>query len=522
MISRYVSLENLKKIFRTNPFAAIFIVSLSIFLIFISYGWYSNLCTIHGFRQTQTAISVKYLLKGGGWFAYETPVFGPPWSIPFEFPLYQWIVALVAMTNLIDIDQAGRLVSVLFFLSTLYPLFKILEALGSSINQIFIILSLYCLSPEYIYWTRSFMIESTALALSIYYLWLVITYIHSSGRKREIYLILGITITGLLAGMVKITTFFAFGATGFFVWLYNLVTNKKVFNISEYRFLLFALIAPLIAVSLWTSYSDHLRELNPIGIGLTSSALKGWNFGTMTQKLSLDTWNMFYLRSVPDLIGKSWLLPLSLSISVFCNSRTRGFVWLAFLLFLLPLLTFTNLHYVHNYYVYANGIFLIISVGLICGNLLDSPLPFKRLIGLILFCVIAFSSLSYYLNGYRLYQEEGYDLSKIAFEFKKYTDEDDVIIIIGEDWSSEVPYYIDRRAVMIPNWLSLDPGEAYFQKVKKNLKDGGYKVGGVVFGYSRGAINMEVINAMLREFEMQGNYIFREYPRMSVFYRKLR
>lgn len=516
MISRLVSLENLKK----NPFAVIFILSLSLFFLSISYGWYESLLTLHAFRQTQTALSVKYMIKGGGWFAYETPVFGPPWSIPFEFPLYQWIVALVAMTNLIEIDQAGRLVSILFFLSTLYPLFKILEAVGSSINQRFIVLTLYCISPEYIYWTRSFMIESTALALSIYYLWFVITYIHSSGRKREIYLILGITITGLLAGMVKITTFFAFGATGFFIWLYNLVTNKKVFNISEYRFLLFALIVPLIAVSLWTSYSDHLKGLNPIGVGVTSSALKGWNFGTMAQKISLNTWNRFYLRRIPDLIGSSWLLPLSLSISVLCNSRTRVLVWLAFLIFLLPLLTFTNLHYVHNYYVYANGIFLIISIGLICGGLLDSSLPLKRFVGLVLFCIIAFSSFSHYLNGYRLYQGKGIDLSKIAFDFKKFTGEDDVIIIIGHDWSPEVPYYVDRRAVMIPNWLSLDPGEAYFQEVKKNLKDGGYKVGGVVFGHSRNDINIKVINTMLREFEMQGNSILREYPNMTVFYRK--
>ena len=28
--------------------------------------------------------------------AYETPVLGKPWSIPMEFPLYQWTVVVVS------------------------------------------------------------------------------------------------------------------------------------------------------------------------------------------------------------------------------------------------------------------------------------------------------------------------------------------------------------------------------------------------------------------------------------------
>jgi hypothetical protein len=42
------------------------------------------------------------------WFSlsYDTPVLGYPWSIPFEIPLYQWIVACVSRLGL-SIDVAG-------------------------------------------------------------------------------------------------------------------------------------------------------------------------------------------------------------------------------------------------------------------------------------------------------------------------------------------------------------------------------------------------------------------------------
>jgi hypothetical protein len=41
----------------------------------------------HSFRQTQTALTAWWFVRDGFSFAYLTPVGGPPWSIPFEFPL---------------------------------------------------------------------------------------------------------------------------------------------------------------------------------------------------------------------------------------------------------------------------------------------------------------------------------------------------------------------------------------------------------------------------------------------------
>src|SRR5690349_3116714 len=73
-------------------------------------GWNNGL-SIHNFRQTQTAITSYYMIRGGPFLKYETPVFGVPWSIPFEFPLYQWIVAKASVSFDLSLESAGRAVS---------------------------------------------------------------------------------------------------------------------------------------------------------------------------------------------------------------------------------------------------------------------------------------------------------------------------------------------------------------------------------------------------------------------------
>src|SRR5262245_10384506 len=109
--------------------SVIFILLLVHSFIAISTGWSHTLNDFHGFRQAQTAIAVDYLVKGGPWIAYETPVFGPPWSIPFEFPLYQWITALVVIVFRISVEQAGRAVSAGFFYASLIPGYLLLRRL---------------------------------------------------------------------------------------------------------------------------------------------------------------------------------------------------------------------------------------------------------------------------------------------------------------------------------------------------------------------------------------------------------
>ena len=105
------------------------IACLGIYFCLVQIGWNHTLLGDHGFRQTQTAISTYYMIGKAPKLAYETPIMGPSWSIPFEFPLYQWIVAAIVSVLHTPLDQTGRFVSVCFFLLTFFPLYFLLGKL---------------------------------------------------------------------------------------------------------------------------------------------------------------------------------------------------------------------------------------------------------------------------------------------------------------------------------------------------------------------------------------------------------
>ena len=106
-------------------------------------------------QQTQTALTAFWHLRGSPILAYETPVVGYPWSIPFEFPTSQVLAAGLSLTGL-PLDAAGRAVSFAFFLGCLWPLHWLFEALRLGTLAFLFIAILFVLSPIYLYWGRTF------------------------------------------------------------------------------------------------------------------------------------------------------------------------------------------------------------------------------------------------------------------------------------------------------------------------------------------------------------------------------
>jgi len=93
---------------------AALVVLISVVFVVATSG--QPLLDLHSFRQTQTALT-SYWFSSSGWrLDYWTPVAGAPWSIPFEFPVYQALVAFVSDMLGSPLDKTGRLVSYFFLL----------------------------------------------------------------------------------------------------------------------------------------------------------------------------------------------------------------------------------------------------------------------------------------------------------------------------------------------------------------------------------------------------------------------
>src|SRR3989344_7170030 len=172
----------------------------------VHVGWHHSITEAHSFRQTQTAFSAYWLTKGGSWVAYQTPLLGAPWSIPMEFPFYQWCVVVAMKVFSLPLIEAGRLVGVFFFYLSLVPLYFILKNFVLEQKYILVFLILFITAPLHLFWSRTFMIESTALFFSLSYLSFAIYFLEKKNTSFAVYA----AIFGILAGMIKVTTFVTF------------------------------------------------------------------------------------------------------------------------------------------------------------------------------------------------------------------------------------------------------------------------------------------------------------------------
>ena len=208
--------------------------------------------------------------------------------------------------------------------------------------------------------------------------------------------------------------------------------------------------------------------------------MKVWNFGTLDQKLSLETWSIFYARTFSDLVGNSLLLVISIAMLFFCRKALAISALVSIGLYTLAVLTFTNLHYIHNYYAYGNGIFLVVAVGIAITELFESPNNIKRVVGLLLFGMVIFFSVEHFKNQYMSSQNAHFDFTSIRGEINAYSKPEDVYIVIGDEWSSAVPYYINRRTAPFVEKLFTSPKfSESFSELKKNLQE--YHIGGIIF-----------------------------------------
>jgi 4-amino-4-deoxy-L-arabinose transferase-like glycosyltransferase len=92
-----------------------------------------------------------------------------------EFPIYQFVVAVLSHCFSVSLDATGRVVSYLFFIFSVGSVYSITKKLSLPFVVFIIFVAIVFSMPIYIYWGRGFMIETAALffsLMSIVYFWI--------------------------------------------------------------------------------------------------------------------------------------------------------------------------------------------------------------------------------------------------------------------------------------------------------------------------------------------------------------
>lgn len=436
-------------------------------------GWNTPIMQVHSFRQTQTALTAHFIAEGGPILKYETPTLGPPWAIPFEFPLYQTIVAGVHKVSGVTLESAGRFVGKLFFYLSLFPLLLLGWQYGLRGAALCIPLTLYLLSPIYLYWSRQFMIESTATFFGLTYLAFCYCWVKRGGWESWALAL----AFGAVAALVKATSYACYAlAVG--VLFAHVFFSERKFSPKWIILVGVLLFFPLSVGLCWAKFTDHMKELNPLAGFITSAALKEWNFGTLAQRLSGDFWYKLFRQTIHDAIGHrtGWMLSVAIALAW---GRRASLYWVFSLLFLVPPLIFTNLHIIHNYYANANAIFLVLAVAALCCQLLLAEKQWARVTGLVLLCAVSYYEVREFMRQ-PYYEQQVVTQSPVDLGAKiaEVVPKENVILVFGWDWDSTLAYFSRRRAIMARNvnWESPELAQSF-----ANLAAEKRAVGAIVF-----------------------------------------
>jgi hypothetical protein len=112
---------------------------------------------------------------------------------------------------------------------------------------------------------------------------------------------------------------------------------------------------------------------------------------------------------------------------------------------------------------------------------------------------------TYYHHFYDSQKTNHTQYTKLTKAIRSFTKEDDVILIYGFDWSSEIPYYSQRKAIM-DRW-DLSMNEDKFKCSTELL--GNNRIGGMVIG-GNNRDNQVFITERIQKFGFLPHPVFQD------------
>ena len=423
------------------------------------------------FRQTQTALSAWMFIRDGyDLFDYQTPLFGAPWKIPMEFPLYQYTAALVAQLGLLDLDSSLRLVSLVYFYLSALALYELVALVFGSLPTARLSTILYAWMPFCIQSARLCLIDYASVFFALCY---ILLFYRFCRRDASPLVYCAALVLGSLAYLVKITTMAAFAAPvfGYFVYSYlfeiyltpagtlSAALQKRWHEQRAQTLAAFSLlIAPIAIGYAWVHYSDAVKLASPLTERFTSSAFHTWNFGTLEQRLTPENW----LRIVNRI--RYWMSPkFALFLPILALVRLKYYPRDAQLLVIaacfgcaFPILVFFNLYVIHDYYLIAISPLIAILMGVGLQQILQFLQPAERYstkwilqAAAILVVAVAFFSAREYPLRTLAKDARSHWAYQVGKEVQRVSSPEEDIIIWQGSWNPALTYYSKRRSIIV-------------------------------------------------------------------------
>src|SRR5688572_18021741 len=247
----------------------------------VTRNWTSPYLIGHEFRQTQTALNSYYIDKEDNFsLLYETPILGKPWvSVLMEVPIYEWAVVGLSRWSGKPHYECARAISLACFYLTLPALYLLLGRLGLSPARRAPALAFTVLCPVFIFYSRTFLMDSMALLGSA---WFLFGYVRMMDERRWYWFLLA-TVGGSLAALVKsaVLAIWLWPAAAFVTWQlwqeWRIRAGWGKLGLTVFWGLA-GVTVPLGLLKLWIMLTDPLKAAHDSAWIFTAANLAGGNW----------------------------------------------------------------------------------------------------------------------------------------------------------------------------------------------------------------------------------------------------
>jgi 4-amino-4-deoxy-L-arabinose transferase-like glycosyltransferase len=402
----------------------------------------------HPFRQTWTAYTAVIFHESGiDLLRPQLPVFGPPFTHPQEFPLFQALAAIVMDLGVTD-DLAMRLTGLACFALTAFLLFGLMRHIAGPVVAI-VTFAFFVFSPFALLWSRASLIEYLVTAAMVGYVWAGIRY-----RERPGWLFFGLALAvGAVAMLVKpsagVFAMLPLGLAGVAGdpsgvrgWLRVRLDPRFV-----------ALFAwPLALAVAWTLAADAYFLGKETAAFLAPNNLREYYFASLADRADLGNWRNVFSSIVSSMIGPFGLALLVFGAVAAGRARNRGF-WLGMATAgLLPIAVIFGGYGRHDYYATE------VSWSFVAFTALGAVWLIERARGRVGRGLLAIGAAAavlvmwgatpdYWGLAYGSHDTEA--VLPRAHELAALTGPDDLVVMVGRDFDPDVLYYARRRGLLL-------------------------------------------------------------------------
>ncbi len=160
--------------------------------------------------------------------------------------------------------------------------------------------------------------------------------------------------------------------------------------------------------------------------------------------------DVIWRRAMRDILGGVAVIAPLIVLAAAFNRRMFVLAVACVVAFLLPFLLLTNLHIIHNYYQTANAIFLLAAIGLGIAAIAERG---GKLVGIVVLLVVVASQMIYFRDNFAPVvraDQSGVQAVRVGAAIRALTRPGEAIVVIGDDWSSAIPFYGERKALVLP------------------------------------------------------------------------